>query len=402
MGAGHRPKRGFAAGEAHAVLGEGVGLADDQRRPSRQVSLERHCAGDRVRSMTYYLTYLGLLIAALLGEGDRQARVILYWIALFGLFVFSGFRYQVGCDWSGYLIHFSFRLDSYAEVISLREPGHWSLIRLLHQFDLPYQYLNVATSAMFFVGLHALARRQPNSLAFLVLAFPILIVNMPMSAIRQGAAIGFACLAFVAFIDRRIVAYVCWLLVGSLFHSSALAFIVFAPFIWGQFTKKNLLIASVLALPGLFVLMQTEAAEIAASRYIERDIDAAGSGFRLGILSLSGLFFLLMLAPSWRRQFPEDYRLVTIGSYLMVGFFSLFFVSTVIGDRFGYYLIPIQLMIFARIPFLKGLSSRQLWSLAPYAGLTIVFVVWTQLSWHFDTCFIPYDIRFGAPTIPLW
>jgi drug/metabolite transporter (DMT)-like permease len=153
-----------------------------------------------------------------------------------------------------------------------------------------------------------------------------------------------------------------------------------------------------LAIPGVFGLAQTGAAEEAVSRYIERDIDAAGAAFRLGILTLSGLFFLFVLAPPWRRQFPGDYKLAVIGAWMMVGFFGLFFVSTVIGDRFGYYLIPVQLIIFARIPYLKTLRNRQMWAIAPYAGLSLVFVVWTQLSWHFNQCYIPYDIRFGAPT----
>lgn len=250
---------------------------------------------------------------------------------------------------------------------------------------------------MFFIGLHALARRQPNPLTFLVLAFPILIINMPMSAIRQGAAIGFMCLAFAAFIDRRVITYVGWILLGSLFHSSVLAFLIFAPFVVGEFRPRNVLIAAVLAIPGVFGLLQTEAAETAQQRYIIRDVDAAGAAFRLGILSLAGLFFIWKLAPAWRREFPEDYKLAAVGAWLMVAFFSLFFVSTVIGDRFGYYLIPVQLMIFARIPYLTTLRHRQLWSVAPYAGLTLVFVVWTQLSWHFNHCYIPYDIRFGAP-----
>ncbi len=346
--------------------------------------------------MTYYLTYVGLLLTAYLGGSGATVRQSLYWASLLGLFVFSGFRYEVGCDWSGYWFNFITPIRGYYEAFTWSEPGHWSLIYFLRQTGLPYPYLNVATSAIFFVGLHALARRQPNPLAVLALAFPILIINMPMSGIRQGVAIGFMCLAFVAFMDRRLIVYVAWVLAGSLFHSSALAFLLFAPFVVGRLTSRNVVLSSLLAIPGVFGLLQTEAAELAQSRYILREIDAAGAAFRLGILSLTGLFFLWFLQPAWKREFPSDYKLAVIGSWLMVGFFGLFFVSTVIGDRFGYYLIPIQIMIFARIPYLRTLRDRQIWSLAPYAGLTLVFIVWTQLSWHFNQCYIPYDIRFDV------
>lgn len=347
--------------------------------------------------MTYYATYFGLLIAAYVGHGDAQVRKLLYWILLSGLFLFSGFRFEVGCDWIGYLRNYSIYFNSYAEAWTRSEPGHWTIIHFLHQAELPYIYLNVITSGIFFLGLHILAKRQPNPLTFLVLAFPILIINMPMSAIRQGAAIGFVCIAFSAFIDRRLIWFVACVLAGSLFHPSSLLFLILAPFIMGDFNKRNILIASLLALPGVYGLAQLDAAEVAQQRYIDTGIDAAGAVFRLGILTLSGLLFVWWFAPKWRAQFPKDYKLASIGAWMMVAFFGIFFISSTIGDRFGYYLIPIQIMIFSRIPYLNGLSDKQLFTALPYVGLTLVFVVWTQLSWHFNKCYIPYEnVLFGA------
>ena len=47
---------------------------------------------------------LFLLRYALAGRG--RARVQIYYPVLFGLFLFSAFRYQVGCDWSGYYFQY--------------------------------------------------------------------------------------------------------------------------------------------------------------------------------------------------------------------------------------------------------------------------------------------------------
>jgi len=346
--------------------------------------------------ITYYAVYTGLLLAAFLGRSGRKLRAGLYWVVLFGLLMFSALRFEVGCDWVGYLINFwSVEGRNYEFDLTSQNPGYWELIALLHDYGLSYQWLNIATSAIFFLGLHALARRQPNPLTFLVLTFPILIINMPMSAIKQAAAIGFLCFAYVAFIDRRLVFYVGWILLGAAFHSSVLIFLLFIPFVRGEFNRRSLLLGLLLAAPGAYALLQTEGAEIAASRYIDSGLDAAGAAFRLGILTLSGAFFLWALAPAWRRQFPADYKLVWISSWMMVGFFSLFFVSSVIGDRFGYYLIPIQAMIFARIPYLHLGDSRKFYAFVPYAALTLVFVVWTQISWIFDVCYTPYRFGFG-------
>tara|TARA_B110000977_G_C10800165_1_gene385973 strand:- start:37 stop:180 length:144 start_codon:yes stop_codon:yes gene_type:complete len=47
----------------------------------------------------------------------------------------------------------------------------------------------------------------------------------------------------------------------------------------------------------------------------------------------------------------------------------------VIGDRLGYYLIPIQVMIFAGIPILPLQIYAQLHAALPYLGLVLVFAV---------------------------
>ena len=47
--------------------------------------------------MSYLATYLGLM-----GLRFSQVRG-LYPLVLLALFVFSAFRFEVGCDWTGYL-----------------------------------------------------------------------------------------------------------------------------------------------------------------------------------------------------------------------------------------------------------------------------------------------------------
>ena len=140
---------------------------------------------------TYYATYFGLLFAVMLGTQGPRLQTGLYWGLLVGLFVFSGYRYEVGCDWTGYLYNWTIWDPRYTNPIIQGDPAHWAVINFLKSNGFSYPSLNVVTSAIFFLGLHVIARKQPNPLAFLVLAFPILIINMPMSGIRQGAAIGF-------------------------------------------------------------------------------------------------------------------------------------------------------------------------------------------------------------------
>lgn len=77
-------------------------------------------------------------------------------------------------------------------------------------------------SATFFVGARMLERWQPNSLGFLILLFPILIINLPMSGIRQADAIGLMRIAFATFSDRKLLHFAAWDLLASASHSSAI------------------------------------------------------------------------------------------------------------------------------------------------------------------------------------
>lgn len=341
--------------------------------------------------------FLFLLRYALAKQGGARKQI--YPVVLFSLFLFSAFRYQVGCDWSGYYFQYAQAAElDWSTLTSIQEPIWWATLGWIKANDLPYPVANVISSAVFFVGIHILARRQPDPLGFLVLLFPILIINMPMSGIRQGAAIGLICIAFTAFIDRRLLKYAVWVVLAAGFHTSALIFILLLPVATGRYTRVRLILAAILALPGAYFLGSSEAAVVASSRYIDSGIDAAGAIFRLGILGVSALYFFVYVRKWWLSTWPQDYSLASVGAIGMVLASLLLPISSVIGDRFGYYLIPVQTMIFARLPFLPFRKNASLHFALPYVGLLLVFAVWSLRSFLFELCYVPYQTWiFGFP-----
>jgi hypothetical protein len=330
--------------------------------------------------------------------GKRRSKI--YFLVLLGLFVFSAFRYRVGCDWTGYYSQYSTAENfDWSTAFEIREPLWWLILGLLNMFELPYPVANVLSSGIFFWGVHVFARRQPDPLGFLVLLFPILIINMPMSGIRQGAAIGLTCIAFASFIDRSRIRFAFWILIATGIHSSAIVFLLLLPLANGLYTRSNLILSALLAIPGLFFLASSDAAEMAASRYVGTEIDAHGAVFRTGFLAISSVFFFWVLRKKWLLTWPKDFALASIGSIGMILPLLLVPISSVIGDRLGYYLIPIQTMIFARLPFLPFRRNAELFSALPYIGLLLVFTVWSHFSWHFKECYIPYQTWiFGFPS----
>jgi hypothetical protein len=340
-----------------------------------------------------------LLRIALVRYGVLRNQI--YFVLIFSLFVFSAFRYQVGCDWYGYhyyWLHTS--IDDVSRFSFTSEPIFSTILIYIRYMDWPYPIINVISSAIFFLGVNVLARRQPDRLAYLVLLFPILIINMPMSGIRQGAAIGILCIAFTKFIDQRPLHFVFWLIIATGFHVSAIMFMLLVPFSAGRFSIKRIILAICLALPGMALLAYSIAIEKLIFRYIgnSETTDAAGAFFRVGILTLTALYFLIFLRKKWLRTYPQDYNLVLIGVIGMVLVIFLMPISGVIADRTAYYFVTIQTIIFARIPFLPFERLRSLHSALPYLGLLTVFITWSLLSKIFVECYIPYQSWiFGFP-----
>ncbi len=344
--------------------------------------------------MTYHIVF-GLLLLLCWTQIGRPV-FNFYYPVLVGLFLFSAFRFEVGCDWPNYILNFREQhWASMGDALLQPNPSHWVLLELMDILGLDYYWLNIVTSAIFFAGIHAVARRSPEPLIILVLAFPVLIMNMPMSAVKQAAAIGICCFAFNAFIDRRLILFVVLLFIAATFHSSALVFLVMAPFVHAGYTPRNLALAGVMAIPLLFLVMSTEAAEIATTRYIESDRSAQGAIFRLSLLILTGLGFFLLLSRRWANLFPESQKFIGLTAGAMVALAGLMLVSSVVADRFGYYLIIPALMIYSALPHLYSRGQMNLVKLAPFVALLVVFIGWTQLSGHYAACYDPYTTIIG-------
>jgi hypothetical protein len=343
------------------------------------------------------VNFLFLLRLALAKQGGSRKQI--YAAVLFSLFLFTAFRYQVGCDWMGYYFQYIRAADfEWSTAVAVREPIWWAILWWINVNDLPYPVANIVSSAIFFTGIHILARRQPDPLGFLILLFPILIINMPMSGIRQGAAIGLICISFTAFIDRRPLQFASWVILAAGFHASALIFLLLLPVATGRYSPSRLMTGAALALPGVYFLASDAFHEVAISRYVETGVDSNGAVYRVSVLGLTSLYFFLIVRKKWLLACPRDYSIVSVGAIGMVLLPLILSISSVIGDRFGYYLIPIQAMIFARLPFLPFRHNAALHSALPYVGLLLVFMIWSQLSWHFQQCYTPYQTWiFGFP-----
>jgi EpsG family len=341
--------------------------------------------------MIYVAIYLLLCVLVPLGRSNGRKNIGLLAVVTVVLFLFVGFRWEVGCDWDGYLNIFQVTARMSAEeAVAGREPGFLLLNVLLHDLELDYFYINVVGALVFFTGLFLFARRQENPLAIVALSFPVLIINMPMSGVRQGIAIGFLMIAINAYRDGKRWAYAGAVLMGSAFHQSVLLFLGLAPLIKVKKTIVTVAIALLLTAPALYFLASGTIG-FYAERYGEGMRDAAGAPFRAALLAVVGLFFFAFLRRRWRAQFSDDYEIFVIASAMMLATLPLALYVSIVGDRLGYYLVPFQIVVLERLSvLLKGDKLAPVYAAAPYVGLLVFLVTWASLSSHFATCYLPY------------
>lgn len=345
--------------------------------------------------MIYIAIFLFLIFCAHAARNHQTLRYQVYLILIWFLALFTGFRYGVGCDYFRYINHYNISQVN-PDFLQNREVGHQLLITGLNSLGFGSQAMFLAYSLMFFVGFHAFARRQPYPLAYLALSFPFLLINMPMAAVRQAAALGLIFFALNAFVDRKLIRFSVFVLIATLFHTSAASMFFLAFFLIPKIRPRffRWLFPAVflgLAVAGFLSVGFLETAE---DRYIDSDIEAAGAVPRLSLIALSAAFFILFLRKRWKALFPKDYELALVGSLTMFALFFLLPFSSVIADRLGYYFLPIQLMIFARIPSLQFRRNKLLLTTAPYVVFGAAFSVWIATSIIVQRCYVPYDFRF--------
>lgn len=332
------------------------------------------------------LLALGAIFAA---PGERRKRPLLWATGLL-LVLFVGLRFEVGADWPAYEYIFSSANMSYDRYMERGDYLFSSVAWLLRNNGQDYWTLNLFCAAIFLTGLIIYARRLPNPSLAVAVAFPYLILVVGMSGIRQGAAMGFLFVALGLFFDRRFVAAVLILLVGSLFHSSVIIVLGIAAMAVSTNRWVGLAILAVTVLIGVYVLGSDFNQII--TRYATNTVESGGIYFRLVMNLIPALLFLWL---NKRLPIAEDQRSFwKLMAYLSVAFIPLAFVidSTTALDRFSLYVIPLQMFMLSWLPYVaaRDPDGARVIVLAIVGYLALVLFVFLNFSTYSEK-WIPYQ-----------
>jgi len=345
--------------------------------------------------MFVYISIYGLL--AMLGASTtaRSASGAMLALVALPLVLFMGTRLETGCDFSGYLHRFELLYNdaTFFNVIRREEPGFHLLNWLVMELDLGYMWVNILASSIYVYCIFKFSKLSARPILLIALFFPILIVQLGMSGLRQALATGFLMLALVEFVSGNRLKTALYILVGALFHQSVIIMLPLALVAGRQITLSRLLIALVVLGPLAFVILG-ERAEVYNNRYVAQvygENSSSGALLRYGLAALPFLF-LVKYRNKVKSAHPQIFNLMWVFSFICFVMLPLAFLSTVALHRMVYYILPVSslaLISVASVVFAQ--RDRQMASYFPILLYGSYIVVWFSLSRHANLCYTPYD-----------
>lgn len=311
---------------------------------------------------------------------------------LFGLFLIFliGLRYQVGGDWGNYLEGLELlKGSSWADIFEMKKEAGYTLVSLLSlALGADIYGVNLVCAAIFTGGLLNLSRAQPYPWIAIVAAIPYLVIVVAMGYTRQAVAIGLLMYGLGFLLRGRVVMYLILVVLAGLFHKTAFVFAAFAMFRPGSGLFRRVLGAGLLVgLSGSAFLV--EQAEFLMLHYVEQTMESSGGQIRVFMNALPALV-LFIYWKRWGEKF-EDRWLWGLVAVLAIVCVPLVSMASTAVDRMALYLIPLQLVVWARFPVLvQGRIPRILAYLMIIGLYATTQFVWLVFGTH-APYWVPYD-----------
>lgn len=324
--------------------------------------------------------------------GALPSRALPLWYGFFVMLILIvGLRQEVGGDWPQYLEHLNGAAgEPMIEAILQTDPAYGFLNWLGANGWGGVYFVNTVCTLLFTWGLLVFCQAQPRPWLALLVAVPYLIIVVGMGYTRQAVAIGLAMAGLVSLTNARLTWFICWIIVGTLFHKSAVILIPIALFS-SRRQRAITFVAVVFTAAILFILLVYEALDALVAGYVEAEYESSGAGVRVAMNALPAIVFLL-----WRQRFalpPTERRFWTamsLGALLFVPLLLMSPSSTAV-DRLALYWIPVQLFVWSRLPDALGLRylGPAIWVYGVVLYSALVLFVWLFFSAH-SSAWLPY------------
>ena len=318
---------------------------------------------------------------------------MIIWILIIGL------RHEIGCDWEPYFdMHLSNKNASFFSIdwlsIHSWEPLYLILNLISGYFDLGMYGVNTLGALIFVAGISSFCRNIPSPWLALTIATPYLIIVVGMGYSRQAIAIGLI-LWSISILMRRGALLALAIALSSVFFQRSAALVFFMILFNGsgfpQKTKKYIAIIVGLATITTGILL---ASKYGWSTVQFKQADTTAVQLRALLNAIPAAIFLTM----WQefKKVNSDTNIfwaILSGTSLIALIAALLFpdVAPTAIDRFGLYLIPLQLYVWSHLSkMLSGYIPTKLTASLLATGYGVYLIVWLNFSAH-GHCWLPYD-----------
>jgi hypothetical protein len=323
---------------------------------------------------------------------DHKVKILMLFAFGLALIILVGLRHEVGGDWAQYLQTISVLKNTSNFIYGLAngEVGYQVVQWVSIKYFNGIYTVNLICAIFFTLGLIRFSKNLPLPWVALVVSIPVLILIVSMGYTRQGAAVGFLMWGLVELINRKRFSSFIFLLVGSLFHVTLVAMLPIV-LLYGQSIKRYVLL-SVLFLSmvlSVYFLLSDVLDRLIFFYILEEVHKSSGSNMRVLLNFIPAILFFLY-KKEYRKKYcdGELWLIFSIASIAL--FLGSFFYSTV-ADRISMYFIPLQLVVFSRIPTLiSSRYSRTVFVLAVVIMYISILFVWLFFGKHSNS-WLPYQ-----------
>jgi len=289
-------------------------------------------------------------------DGTLRVRIDALWLGIFLIFaLLIGFRFEVGGDWFNYfrwLLRGS--LLSLADLWREEDPGYMFFNTISSSLGWGITGVNFFSGLIFSAGLVVFCRSLPRPWLALACAVPYLIIVVAMGYTRQSAAIGLIMVALVALRRGNTLRFAAWVILGALFHKSAVLVVPIALLTSRRGRLQSVGAVGVLGVAAYDAILADHAADLIDVYITNEKLESQGALIRLGMNFVAAVVFLIF-GRRFTMASSEDrlWRIMSWGALAMfVALLSTGFTTAL--DRMALYLIPLQLVVFSHLPDALG------------------------------------------------
>jgi hypothetical protein len=342
----------------------------------------------------YWLLYAIPAVLALMSRFADSKTSPIVWLSVAGVFAaVIGFRHEIGGDWRAYIVVFdnvsSMSLLSALQAFDTDYAVYVAINWAVASSGLTVNWVNLVCGSLFVFGLVVFCREQTNPWLALAVATPYLVVVIGMGFTRQSVAIAFELLALTALMDERWRRALVMILIAAAFHKSAIWLLALYVFAHPAMGARAIGLPLLLGVAIGFLFFPSDPAMV-WEKYVATPMVSDGAWIRSIMNAVPAVMLLLLskrlLSSAKQRCVWMPLAILAIGSLLLVP------VASTLIDRLGFYLIPLQLFVFSRLPSLySGTTVRSAVEIGIVVLYGVVLWVWLNYSVH-SPYWVPYKM----------